>query len=305
MYPVLLTIGPVSVSSFGFFVALGFLVAVFNMWKLAKIYDLDEERILDLALWTFFGGFIFSRIFFLIFSWPLYSDLAKAILIYLYPGFSFWGGVIGGIVTCWYFSRRFKLKVWQVLDLASVAFLIGVAVADIGCFLGGCVYGKVSNLPIATPIVGLIGKRLPISLIEALIYCLLYLHLKRMVVKYHFPGKVFSLMLIHLGVIKFILDSYRGDVNIIYLWLSLGQVFAAISVSIGVCIYYIQAKRSVVEDIRYLVSLVSSNKRRAELITQVKKNWYNYRVYWQLHLASLPKYLKRRLNVRATPKDLR
>lgn len=305
MYPVLVTLGPISISSFGFFIALGFLVAVFNLWKLARIYDLDEERVLDLALWTFFGGFIISRVFFLILNWNLYNDFLKAILVYLYPGFSFWGAFIGGIITLWYFSKRSKLKFWQVLDLISAVFLIGASLGGFGCFLGGCVYGAISNLPIATEIVGLIGKRLPISAIEALIYFLLYLNLRRMVIKYHFPGKIFALLLISLGIIKFILDFYRGDVKLIYLWLSFGQVFAGISVVSGICIYYIQAKRSVLEDIKYLASLVTSPKRRLEVAIQVKKSWYNYRVYWQLHLVSLPKYLKRRLNVRNTPKDLR
>src|SRR3989304_7271997 len=108
MFPVLLKVVPVSVSSFGFFLSLGFLSAVFIAWRLAKVYDLKEGKILDLCLLTFFGGLIFARVYFAILNWDLFGDLGKVILLNRYPGLSFWGGFFGGVLTLKLFTLRLK-----------------------------------------------------------------------------------------------------------------------------------------------------------------------------------------------------
>ena len=47
MLPVLFSIGKISVSSFGIFLALGILLGIFLVWRLSRAWDLDEEKILD------------------------------------------------------------------------------------------------------------------------------------------------------------------------------------------------------------------------------------------------------------------
>src|SRR3989338_804880 len=97
MYPVLLSFGSFSVSSFGVLIVLGYLFAIFLVWRLSRAWDLDEEKILDLALLTFLGGMIGARVYFVLEHWDLFApSVAKIILFYQLPGFSFWGGLLGG-----------------------------------------------------------------------------------------------------------------------------------------------------------------------------------------------------------------
>ena len=108
MFPVLFSIGNFAVSSFGVFLALGFLLAVFLIWRLSRAWDLDEEKVLDLTLLTFLGGLIGARVYFVMEHWDFFAaNFTKAILFYKFPGFSFWGGVLGGWLTLFYFSKRF------------------------------------------------------------------------------------------------------------------------------------------------------------------------------------------------------
>ncbi|MDO8638312.1 MAG: prolipoprotein diacylglyceryl transferase [Candidatus Daviesbacteria bacterium] len=303
MYPVLFHFGPFTISSFGFFLSLAVLAGVFTSWRLAKAYDLNEEKIIDLAIFTFLGGIIFARIFFIIFNWSYFGldNLSKIFLINLYPGFSFWGGLLGGVVALWFFSKRFKISFWQIADFASVSFFLGLAVSDIGCFLGGCYIGAPSNSFLALPIVGMIGKRLPISLFESLFLFLIFFHLFKQVIKFHFAGKILALSLIYLGLIRFVLQFFRasqGRENLISYLLSIGLVL------LGIIIFYLRSKRNFIEDLKDLAQTPFSLKRRQMVVSYLKKTWYNNQVDWKVRLARLPKVLKRRLNVKSTPKDI-
>lgn len=314
MYPVLLTIGPVVLSSLGLFLSLAFLSAVFIVWRLAKVYDIQEEKMLDVAIITFAGGFIAARLYAVALNLEAFGSLDKILLVQRYPGLSFWGGLIGGAVTFWLFSRAAKLQFWQVADFAAVGVLLGLVFGSVGCFLGGCGYGVVSDLPIAAPVVGLIGKRLPVSLIEAMAFLWLFFSLFKHVTKFHFAGKILAVFLIWLGIVKFIAEFYRGDSRQVIpsLWISYGHILAILVLASGIVIFYARSKRDIVSDLLGLAKLFSSSRKREALLSSWKKSWYNHKTAWKIGfgkmsqaLKSLPKKFRRKLNVKPTPTNIR
>src|SRR3990167_9200013 len=142
MFPVLFSIGSFAVSSFGFFLALAFLVGLFLVWRQARAWDFDEEKIIDLTLLTSLGALIGSRIYFVLINFNFFTaDFYRVILITKYPGFSFWGAFLGGWLTLYFFSRRFKMDFWQVADIAAIGFLGAQIFGNLGCLLGGCGVG--------------------------------------------------------------------------------------------------------------------------------------------------------------------
>ncbi len=159
MYPVLFSIGKFPVSSYGVFLALGFLFGIFLVWRLCRAWDLDEEKTLDLTLLTILGGVLGARIVFVIenFKFFLTSPLS-AILIYRIPGFSFWGGILGGFLALYFLVKRSRMDFWQAADIASVGFFAGVIFSDLGCFAGGCNVGIPLKAFFAVPMVGFLGQ---------------------------------------------------------------------------------------------------------------------------------------------------
>lgn len=310
MYPVLFTAGPVAVSSFGLFMAVAFLSAVLTVWRIARSYDFDEEKILDLVILTFFGALIGARIYFVLLNLPVFDEWSKMFLINRYPGLSFWGGLISGFATLWFFSSRMKLNFWQIADYAAVAALIGVIFGDFGCFLGGCEYGALSQAPFATQVIGLVGKRFPVALLESIIFIVVFWYLWKQVVRFHFSGKIASLFLILVGVIKFFLEFYRGDSRQLIWWISLGHIYSLVALGAGLVIFYTQSKRNWKDDLMTVITLpVNKSNRRAFLIA-LSKAWYNQKVGWVLKvnkglkvIQKTPLKLKRRLNVRSTPSN--
>lgn len=325
MKPIITSIGTVPISSFGLFLLLAVMAALFIVWRLAKVYDLDEEKIFDLTLLSFFGGLLGARLFFVFFNNQYFESFEKIILINRFPGLSFWGGLLGGAITLRVFTLRTRYNFWQIADFAAVGLLIGMVIGNIGCFLGGCGYGIPSNSSISAPVVGLLGKRLPISAIESLILLIIFFKMWGQVIRFHFPGKIISLTLLYIGIEKFITEYFRGDARVITngFWASFGHLFSLILILSGIATFYTQSKRNLAEDLKDILLIFSSGKRRREILLILKKSCYNRWVDLKIRISkmvgvlgsitNLPqiisskvaKVLRKKLNVKSTPTDLK
>lgn len=301
MHPILFNLGSLSITSFGFFLALAFLSAVFILWRLAKVYDLKEEKILDLAILTFIGGIIGARVYFVATNWEIFQSLSRAVLINKYPGLSLWGGFIGGSLIFWAALRKTRLSFWQIADFAATGSILGLFWGDLGCLLGGCGFGGVSNLPLSVSVVGLVGKRFPLPAVEAIVFLLIFSYLWSQVIRFHFAGKIVALSLIFFGLVKVVMEFFQVGLN-------LSELAPLVIFVLGVMVFYQRSKRNLLADVRAFLGLFSSGKQRKLVLSNVKKNWYNYLITWRVRLGKtktlLPRILKRRLNVRPTPKNI-
>lgn len=312
MYPVLVNLGVTQISSFGFFLALAFLMGALTIWRIARSYEMEEESLIDLVLLTFFGGFIGARLTFILSHLGLFDSWTKAFLLNRYPGLSLWGGIIFGLVTLWIFSYRAKVSFWKLADFAAVAVVLGMSFGDVGCFLSGCMYGISSNLPIATPVVGILDKRLPIALFEAVAFLVVFWHLWKHVIRFHYNGKIVAEFLVSLGIIRLISEFFRGDSQILYKWISLGQILAVVSIVGGIVVIYTQSRRSVRSDIQAFGRLFTSSKQRQIALHVFRKTWYNQSISWRIRMGKItrrfhsqPKRLMKKLNVKSTPEHLK
>lgn len=304
MLPVLLTIVGVPISSFGLFMAVAFLVSLVVIWRVARSYDFNEEKILDLSMLTFFGALIGARIYFVLLNTVIFDDWTKILLINRYPGLSFWGGLLGGLLTLRFFCQRLKVSFWQMADFTAVAALIGLVLGDIGCFLGGCEYGIPSSSVFATTVVGLVGKRFPVAVLESLLLLVVFFWLWKQAIRFHFAGKIVALFMILIGVIKFFLEFYRGDSTLVLSWISLGHLFSLMSAVLGTVIFYSQSRRSWQSDLQYLLTLPMRPDEQRILLLTLRKGWYNQRVLWALKMDQGWRSLKRKLHVKSTPEHI-
>lgn len=286
MFPVLLSVGKFSVSSFGVFLALGFIFGVFLIWRLARAWDLDEENILDLTLLTFVGGLIGARIYFGITHPVEFTQNPFKIIFFIkYPGFSFWGGFLGGWLTLYFYARHKKVDFWKIADIAAVGFLGALILADIGCLLGGCGVGAITKSFLGVPMIGLVGKRWPIQLIEAILLIFILLNIWKKATHFHQTGKIVSLSLIWMGLIKLILETLKYS--------HVELIFSVIILILGITIFYRVTKQNIYIDLKNFLKFISN--KQLVLLT-LRKNWYTQTtaIAWRFRIF---KKLLRRFNV--------
>ncbi len=283
MIPVLFTIYDKPVSSFGVFLALGFLYGVFLIWRLSRAWDLDEEKVLDLTLYTFLGGLIGARLYFALENPQVFSgSIFKILLINKYTGFSFWGAILGGWLTLFLISRLKKLDFWQICDIGSIGLLGGLILADVGCFLGGCGVGIKSNLFLAVNMVGFVGKRFPTQILESLLLIVVLSGLWSQAKRFHPHGKVISLALIYIGIIKFFTEFLKDKQT------SGGLYLSFVLAILGAIILFRVTKRNLLADLKgdklFISKFFSSSETRKNVLAAVSKYWYNQKtlIVWKL-----------------------
>lgn len=299
MKPILFTIGAQPISSFGLFLMLALLLSIFIIWRIVRVYDLDQEKVLDLVFLTFIGGIIFARIYFVLFHLPEFDSIYKMALINRYPGLSFWGGLFGGVLALKLFTHRLKLNFWQMADFAIPGFFLGLATASLGCLLGSCQYGLPSDLPFAVSQIGILGNRFPIQAIESMLFFVGFLYFWRATVKFHFTGKISSIGLVYFGIVKLVLEFFYGSAQAFYAT-TLGTIYSTILILAGVLFFYRLGKRSFVGDLMSIKKL-SDAENRKEAVLKHRKNWYNIRVNTIVAIKNLHKTLLKRINVKDNP----
>ena len=167
MHPILLTIGHVHIYSFSVFLILAWCVWSFLFWRSLRSDGVDEDKIFDLTFYSTIIAFVVSRATFVYFHWSLFAKtILKVVALWVQPGFSLYGALIGAVLTMLLLSRRQKVRVGHVLDAFALSFPGALIVGLVGGLLDGTMVGKISNLPWAIRFVGYAGRRHPIELYE-------------------------------------------------------------------------------------------------------------------------------------------
>ena len=149
MHPILVEIGPVTIRYYG----LMYIVAIaVGFWLLTrevrrKGIPLSSESQLDLVLWTVPVAIIAARLYYVAFQWGYYGRHLVDIVKIWQGGLAIHGGVLGGILAVFLFSRYKKVNFWALADCLAPSLILGQAIGRIGNLMNGDAYGVPTNLP--------------------------------------------------------------------------------------------------------------------------------------------------------------
>lgn len=167
MYPILFTLVGIPVYSFSVFLILSFVVFSFVFWRRLRSLGISEERIFDLIYYGVINAFIISRIVFAVTHQGLFADsLLKVVTIWIQPGLSLYGALVGGMMTIIYLSRVYKIRIVTILDTLAFALPLSFIVGEVGSLLDGTVVGKTSGVAWALRYLGHPGLRHPVQIYE-------------------------------------------------------------------------------------------------------------------------------------------
>ena len=150
----------IAVPAYGTMLMVGFLLAVAMARRRAAAIGLQKVEIFDMGIFAIIGGVLGARLMHVAVYWPDYflrHDMwpqwmgsfgwLGAIVATWNGGLVFYGGLIGGMLALWIYTRRKRIPIVDVLDFVAAPAAVGLAMTRIGCFLNGCCFGHACSLP--------------------------------------------------------------------------------------------------------------------------------------------------------------
>jgi phosphatidylglycerol---prolipoprotein diacylglyceryl transferase len=232
--PELFHIGPITIHSYGFFLAIAFIVAMLvSYWYLRRQF-MDAYVVFELVLAAAIGGILGARIFYVVGHWSEFSSSWwEAFKFWNVQGLVFYGGFILGILAAIAVVKLRGLSIGVVLDSGGLAVPIALAIARVGCLLNGCCFGKTSGLPwaITFPIQTQFDKGMPANPIhptqiyELLMDLAIFFILLVVYKHFRYRGELMLSFIMLYAVARFCNEFFRyhtaSDANLFFQILSL------------------------------------------------------------------------------------
>lgn len=231
MFPRLLTlpafdllgrsIGPITLHSYGFLLAVAFLVGLFVVSRQARRAGLDASRVTDMAVWVLIAGLVGAKLLLVGVDWRYFTSNPGQLWSIIQSGGVFYGGLIGGALVAWWYARRHQLPGWQTADVLAPGVVAGQAIGRLGCFAAGCCWGKATALPWGVSFTDVYASRAvgtpmdtplhPSQLYESLATFLILAFLLWLAPRKSFHGQVALSYVALYSAARFALEFLRGD----------------------------------------------------------------------------------------------
>jgi len=148
MHPVLLKIGElITIHTYGFFIALAALAAMFISRYEAKRLGVDPDKVVDACFYVVIAAIVGSRLFYVFTNFDFFISEPLEVFKIWNGGLVFYGGFIGSATVLIVYMKIYHLPLGKMSDIAALALPLGHAVGRIGCFFAGCCYGKICHHP--------------------------------------------------------------------------------------------------------------------------------------------------------------
>jgi phosphatidylglycerol:prolipoprotein diacylglycerol transferase len=155
-------------------------------------------------VWATLFGILGARLYYLAFAAPgIFFQDPLGVLAIWRGGLAIHGGLLAGAATAAWYVRRHRLSFWRFADTLAPSVILGQAIGRFACFLNGDAYGVPTSAPWAVTFtdpeaMAPLGVPLhPTQLYE------MSLNL--------FDGQLFLLYAGGYGIIRFIVENFRGD----------------------------------------------------------------------------------------------
>lgn len=254
MNPILLDLGIIKIYWYSAMIFLGLLIGGWLILKEAERFNISEDFIVNLFFFTIPIAVIGARLYYVLFNWDYYSVNMSEIFMIWEGGLAIHGGMLFGLLWIIFYTKKYKVNTFRILDMIVIGLIIGQAIGRWGNFFNGEAHGTATTLEhlqsLHIPEFIINGMNiggtyyLPTFLYES-IWCLLgfiiLLVIRRL--KYIKIGQTTAVYLIWYGIGRFIIEGMRTDSLMIGNFRQ-AQIISIIMVILGIVIFILKGKGS-------------------------------------------------------------
>jgi phosphatidylglycerol:prolipoprotein diacylglycerol transferase len=202
-----LSLGPITIQSFGVLSALGILLATILTSRAARELGKDPQVPVDFAVVGVLAGVVGGHLVHLLAYHPEELREPWRVLM-LWEGLSSMGGLLGGVIAAVVWFRVKRIRFADYADAFALGVAPGWGVARIGCFTVHDHPGVLTSFPLAVRFPD--GPRHDLGLYEAIVLLSLGAVLWTLHRRDRLRGGLLPLLAVVYGVARFLLDFLRA-----------------------------------------------------------------------------------------------
>lgn len=255
MFPVLISIGFIKITSLAFFSFLAILLAMFVFYRRTKEEHYSEFEALDAILLAILVGFLGARLGFIFLNFNSFSlQIFRWLDLLNYGGFNV---IIGLFVASFYmYKHTIKMK-WDsfaVMDMFVTALAFGLSIYHFGTFLAGVGYGVATDFPFGITFPQLLEPHHPVQIYQSIAYFLVYLYLYKLEYSYRTfewyrfgkktaqTGFLTGAFLCLAGLVTFSMAFIKNSLILISP-LNLDMLAGIVLLCLGISVFYVRSGR--------------------------------------------------------------
>ena len=252
------SIGDVNIEWYSVLIVIGAILAIIMIIREAKRYGYPKDFVFNMCFWTIIMGIIGARLYYVLFNLDLYTNIVDVFKIWE-GGLAIHGGIIFGLITCFLYCKKYKVRTVRMVDFIVPALLLAQAIGRWGNFFNGEAHGAVTSLGalqnLHIPDFIIEGMNIggvyyqPTFLYESL-WCLLgvivILIVRRL--KITKVGQPTAIYLMWYGLGRFFIETMRTD-SLMRGGFKVAQIVSVIMIIVGLIVIMITGRKGRYEDL--------------------------------------------------------
>ena len=252
------SIGDVNIEWYSVLIVIGAILAIIMIIREAKRYGYPKDFVFNMCFWTIIVGIIGARLYYVLFNLDLYTNIVDVFKIWE-GGLAIHGGIIFGLITCFLYCKKYKVRTVRVVDFIVPGLLLAQAIGRWGNFFNGEAHGAVTSLgalqDLHIPNFIIEGMNIggvyyqPTFLYESL-WCLLgvivILIVRRL--KITKVGQPTAIYLMWYGLGRFFIETMRTD-SLMLGGFKVAQIVSVIMIIVGLIVIMITGRKGRYEDL--------------------------------------------------------
>ena len=198
---------------YAIFIVFAIILAIIFCKKDDGKHGISFQTILEIFVIVLPIAVLSARFYYVVFQLDYYLKYPIKILAVQDGGLAIYGGIIGGTIAIYFYCKKKKINVWDVLDYIAPYLALGQAIGRWGNFFNVEAYGIETKSLFRMGIIenGRYIEVHPTFLYESIGNFLLFLVLYYMGKKRKYKGQITYFYFIGYGVLRFMIEGLRSD----------------------------------------------------------------------------------------------
>lgn len=257
MNPVLLDLGIFKIKWYSVLILIAFVIGYWLVINRCKKKGINITKISDMCFYLVIVCILGARIYYCLFEFNYYSKNILDIFKIWEGGLAIHGGIIAGIIFIYFYTKKNKMNLLEILDIFAPALVLGQSIGRWGNFFNQEAFGPLTTLST------LKSLHIPQFIIDGMYIKGSYINGVYLKAGYYHPtffyeslgcllifiiiiclrnmkkikiGQITSIYLIGYGILRFLIESLRQD-SLMLFGLKVAQLVSIIMIIIGLYLF--------------------------------------------------------------------